>query len=91
MLKHPDFREEREWRVFALVTSNDSRMHYHVKGSVAIPHCVLDLETPSVKFPITQIRVGPNTHQDLAVRGMTALSYNAGVKIICRQVDDASS
>ena len=73
VLKHPDFKEEKEWRAFALVASNDARMHYHIKGSLVIPHCSLDLETHSSRFPVTQITVGPNAHQLLAMRGIEAL------------------
>jgi hypothetical protein len=73
ILKHPDFKEEKEWRGFALVFSNDARMKYHIRGSIAIPHCVLGMETASVPFPVTSIMVGPNAHQSLAARGLEAL------------------
>ena len=79
VLKHPDFREEKEWRAFALVLSNDSRMHYHIKGSVVIPHCLLNLETDSSRFPVTQITVGPNAHQLLAIRGLHALPSKVNI------------
>jgi hypothetical protein len=81
ILKHPDFREEQEWRAFSLVPSNDPRMQYHIKGSVAIPHCVLDLQTAKLSFPISQVTVGPNLHQDLAFRGIGALADSAGIPI----------
>ena len=81
ILKHPDFREEQEWRAFSLVTSDDPRMGYHIKGSVAIAHCVLDLQTSVLSFPISQITVGPNANQDLALRGISALGYSTGMRI----------
>jgi hypothetical protein len=81
ILKHPDFKEEREWRGFALVFSNDLRMKYHLRGSIAIPHCVLDMETASVAFPVTSIMVGPNAHQSLAMRGLQALVAPARINI----------
>jgi hypothetical protein len=80
LLKHPDFREEQEWRAFSLVYSDDPRMEYHIRGSVAIPHCVLDLQTAMFSFPISQITVGPNAHQNLALRGISALAYRAGLR-----------
>jgi len=80
ILKHPDFREEQEWRAFSLVYSNDSRMEYHVKGTVAVPHCVLDLQTDTVPFPISQVTVGPNAHQDLAHRGLYSLANHGNVR-----------
>ena len=73
LLKHPDFREEREWRAFGLIPANDPRMSYHLKGSVAVPHCTLSLESEEAAFPITHILVGPNPHQALALRGLSAL------------------
>jgi hypothetical protein len=73
VLKHPDFSEEEEWRAFSLVPSNDPRMEYHIKGSLVIPHCVLDLQTGKLPFPVSQITAGPNAHQDLAMRGVIAL------------------
>jgi hypothetical protein len=81
ILKHPDFREEQEWRAFSLVPSNDPRMEYHIKGSVTIPHCVLDLQTVMLSFPISQVTVGPNAYQNLAMRGISALASGAGVSI----------
>lgn len=81
ILKHPDFREEEEWRAFSLVPSNDPRMEYHIKGSVAIPHCVLGLQTKTLSFPATGITVGPNVHQNLAMRGMVAMASAAGTRI----------
>jgi len=73
ILKHPDFSEEQEWRATALVSSYDEHMEYRIKGSVAIPHCVLGLESPSLPFPITEITIGPNAYQDLALTGLHAL------------------
>jgi len=79
--KHPDFSEEEEWRAFSHVRSDDPRMGYHIKGSVAVPHCVLDLQTPTLPFPIGEVTVGPNTHQNLAMRGICALADSAGVSV----------
>jgi len=73
IIKHPDFGEESEWRLFALVASTDQRMGYHVRGSVIVPHCVIDLETKTCDFPVMQISVGPNPNQELAIRGLHAL------------------
>ena len=79
VLKHPDFKEEKEWRAFALVTSNDPRMRYHIKGSVVVPHCSLNLESNSSRFPVTQVTVGPNAHQLLAMRGLDALQSKVNI------------
>jgi hypothetical protein len=79
VLKHPDFKEEKEWRAFALVASNDTRMHYHIKGSLVIPHCSLNLETHSSQFPVTEITVGPTAHQLLAMRGIGALKSKVSI------------
>lgn len=81
ILKHPDFSEEQEWRASALVGSIDPRMEYRIKGAMAIPHCVLDLETADTPFPITQVTVGPNANQELARRGLQSIIYRAGLHI----------
>jgi hypothetical protein len=73
VIKHPDFGEEREWRLFALVASTDPRMGYQVRGSIIVPRCVIDLETKTCGFPVLQISVGPNPNQELAMRGLHAL------------------
>jgi hypothetical protein len=73
ILKHPDFKEEQEWRAFSLVKANDSKMDYRIKGSIVIPHCVLKIETPEWKFPIWSVTVGPHAHQKLAMRGLQAI------------------
>lgn len=72
-LKHPDFNEEHEWRAIKCVNSDDPSMDYHIRGSIAIPHCVISLESVPGNFPIEDILVGPNPHQALAVNGLSRL------------------
>lgn len=81
VLKHPDFKEEQEWRAFALVLSTDKRMSYRVKGSVAIPHCLLDLQPVNGVFPVVNVTIGPNTNQVLAMRGLQAIIWSSGERI----------
>jgi len=80
-LKHPDFREESEWRAFKVVFPNNSEMGYHLKGAVAVPHYKLRLDAAPRDFPIDEITVGPGTHQDLAYRGLAAIVNKARVRI----------
>lgn len=80
VLKHPDFQEEQEWRAFSLVSSTDTRMQYHFRGSLVIPHCLLQLETESHPFPVREVTVGPNANQLLAMRGLQAIK--PGVAIV---------
>jgi Protein of unknown function (DUF2971) len=81
LLKHSDFQEEQEWRAFSMVNSNDSRMRYRTKGSLVIPHCVLDLEHLGMKFPITRVTVGPNNHQLVAMEGMAEMMLSLKMPI----------
>lgn len=81
ILKHPDFNEEKEWRAFGPVACDDPRMSYHIKGSIVIPHCGITLETPTCKFPVEHIVVGPNVHQKLALRGIESIAFPAHVTV----------
>jgi hypothetical protein len=81
MLKHPDFREEKEWRAFALLPGDDPRMKYHIRGSIVIPHCVVAIEARDIPQPILQVMVGPNAHQELAIRGLKALTVNTQIGV----------
>jgi hypothetical protein len=74
VLKHPDFKEEKEWRAFGFLEADDPRLHYHIRGSVIVPHCSLELKVPTAPSPITDIKIGPHPHQSLAVQGLKALT-----------------
>ncbi len=80
-LKHPDFREEAEWRAVKVVYANDPGRDYHIKGAVAVPHCNLRLNASPGEFPIDEITVGPGPHQDLAYRGLGSIANQARVRI----------
>jgi Protein of unknown function (DUF2971) len=81
LLKHPDFNEEKEWRAFKVAAFEDPHLSYHIKGSIVIPHYALGLETDSLKFPVEHVTVGPNAHQNLAIRGIMSLTFPAHVSI----------
>jgi hypothetical protein len=78
-LKHPDFSEEREWRAFKIVSYGDENMSHHIKGSVVIPHCRLNLSVVDGYFPVAGVMVGPNPHQTLAYRGVSMMAKKVGV------------
>jgi len=81
ILKHPDFREEAEWRAVKVVSFGDPGMGYHIKGAVTVPHFNLRLDATLGDFPIDQIVVGPGPHQALASRGLASLVDRAHVRI----------
>jgi hypothetical protein len=81
-LKHPDFREEYEWRAIKVVNSDDPGMSYRIQGSIATPHFVISLDRVPGEFPIEDIMVGPNPHQALAVNGLTRIVFKAGVRSV---------
>ncbi len=79
--KHPDFREESEWRAVKEAYANDPGMDYHIKGAVAVPHLNLRLDASPGGFPIDEITVGPGPYQDLAYRGLGSIANQARVRI----------
>lgn len=80
-LKHPDFREESEWRAVKEVFGDDPGKDYHIRGAMAVPHFNLRLDANPGEFPIDEITVGPGPHQDLAYRGLASLANQARVRI----------
>ena len=80
-LKHPDFKEESEWRAFKLIFPGDTEMSYHLRGNVAVPHYKLHLDAAPGAFPIDEITVGPGNHQELARRGLSAIVNKARMRI----------
>jgi hypothetical protein len=82
LLKHPDFKEEWEWRAIRLCGSDDPSMDYHIKGAVAVPHSKVRLDMIPGEFPIDEIIVGPGPHQALAQRGITPLAFKTGVRSV---------
>ena len=80
-LKHPDFREEQEWRAYRLVANNDPQMSYHIRGSLLVPHYIIGFGEEVAENPIANVMAGPNTHQNLAIRGLETLTLNTNITV----------
>jgi hypothetical protein len=81
VLKHPDFKEEKEWRAFGIVHPDDPHMSYHIRGAVIVPHCNLELKAGASPTPLREIKVGPHPHQSLAVQGLKILTRHSQIGV----------
>jgi hypothetical protein len=89
ILKHPNFAEEREWRLIYLPRDEDptaSMRKFFVRDDLIIPYYSManpaddadDKVSPIP--PIAEIMVGPSTHQPLNLRSIEFLRARATVK-----------
>lgn len=81
VLKHPDFKEEKEWRAFGIVHPDDPHMGYHIRGTVIVPHCKLELKAGASPTPLRGIKVGPHPHQSLAVQGLKIFTRHSQIGV----------
>jgi Protein of unknown function (DUF2971) len=77
-LKHPSFREEREWRVVSKLSSEGSIL-FRVGKSMLIAYRKFNLVDTKSQIPITRIVVGPNPHMELAVQSVKSLLDSQGI------------
>jgi hypothetical protein len=70
-IKHPSFKEEREWRLIAVPSSFEG-VKYRAHGSLIVPY--LDLPIPKDGQLIKEIVVGPCRYPDLALRSIRLMS-----------------
>lgn len=93
-LKHPGFKEEREWRVIytpGLETSDHIESHIEVIGNIPQEVCKIPLkdyrepEMTGTTIPelIDKIIIGPSDNQMILIKAFKRLLSNAG----CDQVD----
>jgi Protein of unknown function (DUF2971) len=86
IMKHPDFGEEKEWRLIYLPKDEDpsaSKRKFFVRDDIIVPYYSMQ-DTSGDKVsttpPIAEIMVGPSTHQALNLRTMEFLRARAVVK-----------
>jgi hypothetical protein len=81
-LKHPDFKEEQEWRILANFLSTDlSRVSFREGQTTPVPYVELGLADfgESLKtFPIREVVHGPNAHPQLASQSLESLFKKHG-------------
>jgi hypothetical protein len=84
-MKHEAFKEECEWRLvyFPWMTESGERAEVEIKArsGIAVPYVnlrVQESEEKELRLPISQIRVGPSSDANLAIRGLTRLLEKYG-------------
>ena len=70
-LKDPAFRNEYEWRLVALLPSNDPRIRLRVARSTLAPFLPVQLGMKTNDKLVWNIRVGPTPHPRLATSALT--------------------
>ncbi len=80
-MKHPSFREEREWR---LVSSPIQATHPNVRfrpgKSMIIPYYEFELDKANGQVSLSKIYVGPNPHMYLSIRSVVDALNASGVR-----------
>jgi len=73
LLKHPSFRDEREWRIVTQEISDDHPQIAIREGKlVPIPYFEFELAKPEVELNV-EIVAGPNQEMDLAIGSLATL------------------
>jgi len=84
-LKHPGFKEEREWRILANFHPTDpSRLRFRPGQTTVVPYIELgisDLGVSSAKLPIREVVHGPSAHPQLASQSLASLFEKQGFDI----------
>lgn len=76
ILKHPAFREEREWRLVSNVLK-PTDLEYHAGRSILTPFHSFELAKDGERMPIRGAVVGPSANQELASHGIRNLLGDA--------------
>ena len=84
--KHLGFRDEREWRY---VVQNDiprGGMQFRVLQNKIVPY--IEIGTDETKLPISSIRIGPGTDQELTARSVETFmkAYGYEIEVTLSQV-----
>jgi hypothetical protein len=83
-VKHPGFREEREWRVVAAFESESPGLEEFRSTPMAI---VPYIEIPLPRDAIASIRVGPGRHVDVREAGVRRLMKKVGCEALVQHSD----
>lgn len=74
LIKHPSFRDEREWRVVTPeVRGVHPQVNFREGRTILIPHFEFDLALPEEKLDV-DIVVGPNSEMSLAIESIRLLT-----------------
>jgi len=67
VLKHPKFKEEKEWRLISkdpVICKN--RLRFREANSMIVPYIEFDLSMGNESIPIKKIVIGPTPHKELS-------------------------
>src|SRR6266851_4669429 len=79
-IKHPSFKEEREWRLVSrIVLGKDDQLNFRPASGVLLPYYKLDLDNGDGSIPIRTLVVGPGPHQDLAAQAVLLFFERSGL------------
>lgn len=79
LLKHPAFREEREWRL-TLPENFATETHHRPGQSMLIPYCHIPLTSTTNKLNcIREIVIGPGPHPELSEKSLQSLLKTIGL------------
>ena len=78
--KDRGFKDEREWRMVAFLSANDTRIGLRAGRSTLIPYVPVELRSRTEDSPVWEVRVGPTPHPELAMDAMSHLFQVAKVR-----------
>lgn len=72
IFKHSSFSEEKEWRLISKPMSmhKNSKIGYHGKNSMIIPHYIFDLTSPNGNIELGEVVIGPTPNRILAMKSV---------------------
>jgi len=86
VLKHPKFKEEREWRIISEVMMDDppnqkgeSPLDFREGRSGLVPYRPVPLRDSTNQFPLAEIVVGPNPDPERSCRAVRSLLTKRGL------------
>lgn len=77
--KHLGFRDEREWRYVVQKDISPSDMQFRVLQNKIVPY--IEIGTGEAKFPISSVRIGPGTDQELTARSVESFMKTHGYNV----------
>nr|WP_240894745.1 DUF2971 domain-containing protein [Fodinibius halophilus] len=79
VLKHPSFREEKEWRIVSRpVSYYNEEVDYRPGESMIIPYYKMRLASSDDNFSFHKINIGPTPHKKLAEHSVMGLLFKSG-------------
>jgi hypothetical protein len=80
--KDSSFSEEKEWRIITgPINSSESRIKFRATPNNLVPYYEMDYSDFYQKL-ITEIRVGPGPHQDIACKSIEAIGSKYGYRFL---------